>query len=283
MSEIDWDTPESAESYDQNCNHQFQKGQTLIEMMKIKSGDSVLDIGCGTGWQAVNVSEIIGPSGKLTCIDPSSYRIELSRKKFSVDSLNSVRFIVGQAEDLSAIPDNSINHAYFCSSFHWIDNKKTALNETYRVLQPGGSVGMTTLDRDSPDMMRTLVDPVLAKYNITRSYELHRGITRVNVLELQNLLSETGFTSISIEPRTIPRQHRSPEEFLKHLEEKDSLKSLLIGIPYEIKKKIKQEIYEELAKIKTPAFDEFGIVTLFAIATKPTGNANRIYTFDKSL
>ncbi len=49
MSEIDWDTPESAESYDQNCDHQFQKGQTLVEMMKIKSGDSVLDIGCGQG------------------------------------------------------------------------------------------------------------------------------------------------------------------------------------------------------------------------------------------
>lgn len=52
MSEIDWDTPENAENYDQNCDHQFQKGQTLIEMMRIKSGDSVLDIGCGTGWQA---------------------------------------------------------------------------------------------------------------------------------------------------------------------------------------------------------------------------------------
>jgi ubiquinone/menaquinone biosynthesis C-methylase UbiE len=269
MSEIDWDTPKSAESYDQNCDHQFQKGQTLIEMMKIKNGDSVLDIGCGTGWQAVNVSGIIGPSGKLTCIDPSSYRIELARKKFGVDSLNSVRFLVGQAEDLSAIPDNSINHAYFCSSFHWIADKGTALNETYRVLQPGGGVGMTTLDRDSPDMMRTLVDPVLAKYNITRNYELHRGISRVNALELHNLLSEAGFTAISIEPRAIPRRYHSPEEFLKHLEERDSLRSSLKDIPDEIKDKIRQEIHEELAKIKTPAFVEFGIVTLFAIATKP--------------
>lgn len=269
MSEIDWDTPESAESYDQNCDHQFQKGQTLIEMMKIKSGDSVPDIGCGTGWQAVNVSEIIGPSGKLTCIDPSSYRIELARKKFGVDSLNSVRFLVGQAEDLSAIPDNSINHAYFCSSFHWIADKRTALRETYRMLQPGGSVGMTTLDKDSPDMMKTLVDPILAKYNIIRKYELHREISRVNAQELHNLLSKAGFTFISIEPRTIPRHYRSPEEFLKHLQERDGSRNLLKNIPDGIKEKIKQEIYEELAKVQNPAFAEFGIVTLFAIATKP--------------
>jgi arsenite methyltransferase len=178
MSEIDWDTPESAEIYDQNCDHQFPKGQTLIEMMKIKDGDSILDIGCGTGRQAVNVSGIIGPSGKLTCIDPSSHRVELARKKLGGDPLNNVCFLVGQAEDLSAIPDNSINHAYFCSSLHWIDDKKIALCETFRMLRPGGRVGMTTLDRDSPSMMRILVDPILAKYNIKRSRELHRGIKK---------------------------------------------------------------------------------------------------------
>ncbi|MDW5550383.1 class I SAM-dependent methyltransferase [Methanosarcina sp.] len=269
MSEIDWDTPESAKIYDQNCDHQFQKGQTLIRMMKIKNGDSVLDIGCGTGWQALNVSEIIGPSGKLTCIDPSSYRIELARKKFGVNSSNNIRFLVGQAEDLSSIPDNSINHAYFCSSFHWVDDKKIALSETYRVLKPGGSIGMTTLDRDSPNTMRKLVDPILAKYNITRSFELHKGINRVNAVELHNLLSEAGFTSISIESRMIPRQHRSPEEFLKRLEERDSSRNLLTDIPDEIKEKIKQEIYEEYIKIQNSTFAESGIVTLFAIATKP--------------
>jgi len=73
MSEIDWDTPEGAESYDQNCDHQFLKGQTLIEMMKIHTGDSVLDIGCGTGPQAINFSAITGPADRLMDTDPSSH------------------------------------------------------------------------------------------------------------------------------------------------------------------------------------------------------------------
>lgn len=270
MSEINWDSPEIAQRYDQNCDHQFQKGQALIEMMRIKEGDSVLDIGCGTGRQAVNILGIIGPSGQLTGIDPSSYRIELAREKFGESSDTNVRFLVGQAEDLSVIPDNSINHAYFCSSFHWVDDKKKALCETFRILKSGGRVGMTTLDRNTPGMMRTLVDPILAKYNITRSYELHRGISRVNALELHNLLSEAGFTCISIEPRTIPRQYSSPEEFLRHMEERDSSEGLMKkDIPTEIKEKIKQEITEELMKIQISHYAGFGIVTLFAIATKP--------------
>ncbi|MCO5381146.1 MAG: class I SAM-dependent methyltransferase [Methanosarcina barkeri] len=43
----------------------------------------MLDVGCGTGRQALNVAEIIGPAGQLTGIDPSSYRIELARKSLT--------------------------------------------------------------------------------------------------------------------------------------------------------------------------------------------------------
>lgn len=132
-----------------------------------------------------------------------------------------------------------------------------------------GKVGMTTLDRDSPNMMRTLIDPILAKYNITLRHELHRGIKRVNAPELHDLLLNAGFSCISIEPRTIPRQYRSPEEFLRRLEERDSPEGQLKDLPDEIREKIKQEITEELNKTRIPAFIEFGIVTLFAIAIKP--------------
>lgn len=270
MSEIDWDSLEDAERYDRNCDHQFQKGKTLIEMMEIKNGDFVLDVGCGTGWQAVNVSGIIGPAGRLTGIDPSSYRIELARKKFGGDSISSIRFLVGQAEDLSAVPDNSINHAYFCSSFHWIDDKQTALNEIYRVLRPGGKVGMTTLDRDSQNTMRTLADPILAKYHIEKGQEWHRGMKKVTASELRSLLSDAGFTGISIEPRAVPWKYGSPEEFLKHLEERDSPEGLLKDIPAGTREKIRQEITEEFRKAQVQEVTGFGNITLFAIATKPT-------------
>lgn len=269
MSEIDWDSPEGAERYDRNCDHQFQKGQVLVEMMGIKKGDFVLDVGCGTGRQAMNVIKIIGQDGQLTGIDPSSYRIELARKKFDRDSFDNVRFLVGQAEDLRALPDNSINHAYFCSSFHWVDDKKTALNEIDRVLRPGGRVGMTTLDRDSPNTMKTLVDPILAKYNIKKRHEWHRGMKKVTAPELHELLSGAGFTSISIEPRAVPRKYNSPEEFLQHLEEKDSPGGVLKNIPDEIRENIRQEITVEFRKAETPEGTGFGNITLFAIATKP--------------
>lgn len=269
MSEIDWESRESAERYDMNCDHQFQKGKILIEMMKIKKGDIVLDIGCGTGRQAINVSGIIGSSGQITGIDPASYRIELSRRKFEEKSISNARFLVGQAEDLGFLLDNSVDYAYLCSSFHWIDDKKTALLEIYRVLRPGGKIGMTTLDRDSPNMKKTLVESILEKYHISSSHEWHKGMKRVNASELRNLLTDAGFTRISIEPKNIPRQYSSAEELFRHLEEKDSHGGLLKDVSEETREKIRKEIIEELEKTKAPTVFGYGNITHFAIAAKP--------------
>lgn len=42
MSEINWETKESAEWYNQNCTHQFRKGEVLIDMLHIQEGDTIL-------------------------------------------------------------------------------------------------------------------------------------------------------------------------------------------------------------------------------------------------
>ena len=76
---------------------------------------------------------------------------------------------------------------------------------------------MTTLDRDSPHIMRGIVDTILEKYQVKRTYERQGGKKRVTAPELRDLLSGAGFTDIIIEPRNVPRQYGSPEDVLNHL------------------------------------------------------------------
>ena len=127
---------------------------------------------------------------------------------------------------------------------------------------------MTTLDRNSPNTMKALIDPILAKFGIERRHEWHRGMKKVTAPELHDLLSGAGFTSISIEPRAVPRKYNSPEEFLQHPEEKDSSRGILRDISNETLEKLRQEITEEFRKAQTPEDIGFGNITLFAIATK---------------
>jgi arsenite methyltransferase len=269
MSSINWDTPEIADRYDRNSDHQFKKGVTLIEMMKIKAGDMVLDVGCGTGRQAMHVSDIVGPDGKLFGLDPSSYRIQIATGKAKDHSLQNMSFTVGRAEDLSGFSDYEFDHVYFCSSFHWVDDKKTALKEVYRVLKPGGSVGMTTLDRNNSLTMDDVKRKLALKYPFLGQEKTDEGgKKRVTKDELQALFDQAGFVGASIELRSIRKEFRTPEEFLE-FGRANSHEGFMDNVPAGLQEQVRSEIKEELKKKMAASGSDLQSNTLFAIARKP--------------
>ncbi len=97
---VSYDAPELAERYDRISDTQFEKGSKLVSKMGIKKGDVVLDVGCGTGRQALHVLDIIGPSGRIVGIDPSSHRINVAKEKLKGMAAKNISFAVGRAEIL---------------------------------------------------------------------------------------------------------------------------------------------------------------------------------------
>jgi hypothetical protein len=131
---------------------------------------------------------------------------------------------------------------------------------------------MTTLDKNSPNIMRGAVDAILEKYPVKRTRERQGGKKRVTAPELHDLLSGAGFTDIIIEPRNIPRQYRSPEDVINHLGIQGGPDYLLKDLPEDTRQKIMAEIIAALKKGQGPDDIGFGYVTLFAVATKPNDN-----------
>lgn len=112
----------------------------LIELLKIKESDRILDIGCGTGFVTAKIAEKLNAeSGGLALgIDAAGKMIESARAK----RLSSTcQFEVAAAENLR------FDHASFDSVistlfFHHIDLdlKQKALSEAFRILKPGGTL-----------------------------------------------------------------------------------------------------------------------------------------------
>lgn len=55
----------AAEVYENNSADESENGKKLMELLDLKWGSKVLDLGCGTGFLTKALSNIVGPEGKV--------------------------------------------------------------------------------------------------------------------------------------------------------------------------------------------------------------------------
>ena len=100
-------------------------------------GDAVLDIGCGAGVDSLVAAHLVGAGGRVVGLDVTPTMIERARANQARLGLANLAFQVGEAEALP-FPDASFDAVISNGVFNLTLNKEKALNETHRVLKPGG-------------------------------------------------------------------------------------------------------------------------------------------------
>ena len=194
---LDLDSPELAATYDKVSVRQFNHGKVLIGSLRVKPGERVLDIGCGTGRLGEYVAGLVAPQGEVVGVDPLPLRIDLAARK-------SPRFSarVGRAEDLSALEAESFDVVYLNSVFHWVQDKPRALREALRVLKRGGRVGVNSADADRSHQGAALVREAVVEEGLSERDSVSGSHYRVNAQELLRLLSGAGFADVQVTAHT---------------------------------------------------------------------------------
>ncbi len=89
-----------------------------IELLELKEGDSVLDLGCGTGLSFDAIEERIGPSGRLIGLDYTAAMLVEAERRVHQKGWGNVRLVRGDAaaiETLVAQPMDAVMAAYCLS------------------------------------------------------------------------------------------------------------------------------------------------------------------------
>jgi ubiquinone/menaquinone biosynthesis C-methylase UbiE len=112
----------------------------MLRLANLKPGESVLDVGCGTGSLAIAAKQQVGPAGTVCGVDPSPEMIARAEKK-ARKAGSPVVFKKAFAQSLS-FPDAQFDVVLSTVMLHHLppEARHELAVETYRVLKPGGRV-----------------------------------------------------------------------------------------------------------------------------------------------
>jgi len=163
-----------------------------VEMAAAALGESVLDVGCGTGSLAIALKAKVGASGEVRGIDASPEMIEVARRKAAKHALSRAEgagsdagFEVALIEEMP-FPDGRFDLVVSSFMLHHLpeDVKRKGLAEVRRVLKPGGRFLAVDFGQTGTSVIGHLLSV------------LGHGHGHASMEALQPALEEAGFTDV---------------------------------------------------------------------------------------
>jgi arsenite methyltransferase len=116
-------------------------GQLILEQVPLRRGQTVLDIGAGTGFLTIELAQ--RSAARVIAVDPWADAMAVLRRKLDYLGLNDVELLVSDAAKL-ALPDASVDVVVSNLGINNFDNAADVLAECHRVLRPGGRLVLST-------------------------------------------------------------------------------------------------------------------------------------------
>lgn len=124
------DLPDSVTSAFAGVGNPLSMGQPRL-------GDTVVDIGAGSGMDTFLAAKATGPTGRVIAVDMTDAMLERGRESVSLTGLTQVEYLKGLAEALP-IPDGAADMVISNGVINLTPDKAAVFREAYRVLRPSG-------------------------------------------------------------------------------------------------------------------------------------------------
>jgi SAM-dependent methyltransferase len=106
-------------------------------MGALRTGETVLDIGCGAGFDTLQAALQVGPSGRVIGIDMTAEMREAAKRGAAALDLTNVEVREGFMEELP-LPDAGVDVVISNGVINLTPDKVGVMREVHRVLKPGG-------------------------------------------------------------------------------------------------------------------------------------------------
>lgn len=162
------DTTHWARAFESPDRAQWQKPDQVVSALDLKPGQTVVDVGAGTGYFTRRFARAVGASGKAIGLDIEPGMIDYMRADATKLNMSNYQARLVKPDDPELAP-RSVDLIFFCDVLHHIDDRAAYLRKLAPALKPGGRVAVIDFKKTAPlgppAPMRIPVQQMIAQFN----------------------------------------------------------------------------------------------------------------------
>jgi len=159
-----------------------------VAVADLRPGETVLDLGSGGGLDVLLSARRVGPAGIAYGVDASEDMLALARANAARAEVTNARFLLGHIESIP-LPDGHVDVVISNCVVNLSTDKPRVLREAFRVLRPGGRLGVSDViaDEDVHPVPRAEAESLIGCASGT-----------LTAREYRELLDAAGFAGMSV-------------------------------------------------------------------------------------
>jgi O-methyltransferase / aklanonic acid methyltransferase len=192
-------------------NYFAYAGQRMVEHIGIPEGATVLDAAAGRGANLFAAALKAGPQGRVIGIDLAEGMVRETGAEIKRRGLHNATIRQMDAEHLT-FPDASFDYILCNFAIFLFPHLEQALSEFFRVLRPGGKLGITVAQ--SLDSITIWYRQHITEYAARYHFPIYAGSGKgSNYAELPHYLEEAAFSAVQVRKEQIDFDYTNVQEW----------------------------------------------------------------------
>jgi len=127
-----------------------EKPEQLLEVLGLKKGDVVADIGAGPGFFSLRAAQHVGPAGRIFAVDVQPEMIDGLRRMARKSGLENIVPILGSADD-PKLPANSVDAVLLIIAYHEFSDPADMMHHIYAAMKPEARMLVVEYKAEDPN------------------------------------------------------------------------------------------------------------------------------------
>ena len=151
----DLDVDAYIERFEGESRAVYAERNAIVDALALAPGQSVADIGAGTGFFSFLFADAVGREGRVYAVEISRPFLDHLRIESLSRGLTAVEVVEGSARSV-ALPPSSTDLAFICDVYHHFEYPTDSLTSLHEALRPGGALVLIEFHRvpgESPEWL----------------------------------------------------------------------------------------------------------------------------------